>query len=123
VAAKWFAIGALLGAIGVGLGAFGAHGLKTRVSVDLLSVWETGARYQIIHALALLATGWAADRWPGGLATASGWLFVAGVALFSGSLYALVATGVRAWGAVTPFGGLCFIAGWLCLALTAFRGR
>ena len=123
MAAKWFAIGALLGAIGVGLGAFGAHGLKARVSADLLSVWETGARYQIIHALALLATGWAADRWPGGLANASGWLFVAGVVLFSGSLYALVGTGVAAWGAVTPVGGLCFIAGWLCLALTAFRGR
>jgi uncharacterized membrane protein YgdD (TMEM256/DUF423 family) len=123
MAARWFAIGALTGALGVALGAFGAHGLKTRVSAEMVAVWETGARYHVLHALALLATGWACERWPGGFASAAGWLFVAGVVLFSGSLYALAVTGARAVGAITPIGGLCFIAGWACLATAAMRGR
>lgn len=120
---RWFAIGAWLGAVGVGLGAFGAHGLKSRVSAEMVAVWETGARYHLIHALALLATGWACERWPGTLTSAAGWLFLAGVAVFSGSLYALAVTGVRALGAITPLGGLCFIAGWACLAVGAMRSR
>jgi uncharacterized membrane protein YgdD (TMEM256/DUF423 family) len=123
MAARWFSIGAWLAAVGVALGAFGAHGLKSKVSAEMAAVWETGARYHILHALALLATGWAADRWPSGYANGAGWLFVAGIALFSGSLYALAVTGVRALGAITPLGGLCFIAGWVCLALTAMRAR
>lgn len=123
MAARWFAIGCWLAALGVGMGAFGAHGLKTKVSAELVAVWETGARYQVMHALALLATAWACERWPGALASGAAWLFIAGILLFSGSLYALVLTGVRALGAVTPVGGLCFIAGWVCLALTAMRGR
>jgi len=121
--ARWFAIGAWLGALGVGLGAFGAHGLKSRVSAEMVAVWETGARYHLVHALALLATGWACSRWPGAWANGAGWLFVAGIALFSGSLYALAVTGIRGFGAVTPLGGLCFIGGWVCLAMTAMRGR
>jgi uncharacterized membrane protein YgdD (TMEM256/DUF423 family) len=123
MAARWFAIGAWLAAVGVGLGAFGAHGLKERVPVDRLSVWDTAAKYHLIHALALLAVAWAAERWPGTATTSAGWLFVAGIALFSGSLYALVLTGVRGLGAITPLGGLCFIAGWICLATAAMRGR
>ena len=121
--ARWFAIGAGLGAVGVALGAFGAHGLKTRVDAAGIAVWETASRYHVIHALALLATAWACDRWPGRYAESAGWLFLSGVVLFSGSLYALTLTGVRALGAITPIGGLCLIAGWVCLALAAMRGR
>jgi len=120
---RWFVGGSLLGALGVALGAFGAHGLKARVGPDLLEIWETAARYHLIHALALIATAWAATRWPGPATSAAGWLFLAGVVLFSGSLYALVLSGVRALGAVTPVGGLCLIAGWLALTLAAWRGR
>jgi len=123
MAARWFAIGAWLGALGVSLGAFGAHGLKARVSPEMVAVWETGARYHVIHALALLATAWACDRWPGAFANGAGWLFLAGIVVFSGSLYALALTGARALGAITPLGGLCFIAAWVCLALAAMRGR
>jgi uncharacterized membrane protein YgdD (TMEM256/DUF423 family) len=121
--ARWFAIGAWLGATGVALGAFGAHGLKAKVSTEMLAIWETAAKYHVVHALALLATAWAAERWPGSLTTGAGWLFLAGIVVFSGSLYALSLTGVRALGAITPIGGLCFIAGWVCLALSATRGR
>jgi len=114
-------LGALSGAISVAAGAFGAHALTSRVEPRLLEVFETGARYQMYHALALLVVAWAAARWPGSLTTASGWLFVAGTLLFSGSLYAMTFTGIRALGAITPIGGVCFIAGWLCLAF-AVRG-
>jgi uncharacterized membrane protein YgdD (TMEM256/DUF423 family) len=112
-----------MGAAGVALGAFGAHGLKARVSADMVAIWETGARYHVFHALALLATGWACERWPGSLAAGAGWLFLVGIVLFSGSLYALALSGVRSLGAITPVGGACFIAGWVCLALAATRGR
>lgn len=112
-------LGALSGAIAVAAGAFGAHALQSRVEPRLVEVFETGARYQMFHALALLAVAWAATRWPGTLTTASGWLFVAGTVVFSGSLYAMTFTGIRALGAITPIGGVCFIAGWVCLALAA----
>ncbi len=112
-------LGALSGAIAVAAGAFGAHALQSRVEPRLVEVFETGARYQMFHALALLAVAWAATRWPGSLTTASGWLFVAGTVVFSGSLYAMTFTGIRALGAITPIGGVCFIAGWICLALAA----
>jgi uncharacterized membrane protein YgdD (TMEM256/DUF423 family) len=114
-------IGALSGAISVAAGAFGAHALRARLEPRQLEVFETAARYQMYHALALIAVAWAASRWPGSLTTASGWLFVAGTILFSGSLYAMTFTGVRALGAITPFGGVCFIAGWVCLAVVAAR--
>lgn len=116
-------IGALSGGIGVAAGAFGAHALRARLEPRMLEVFETGARYQMYHALALLAVAWVASRWPSGLASASGWLFLAGTLLFSGSLYAMALTGVRALGAITPLGGVCFIAGWLCLALAATRAH
>lgn len=115
-------IGALSGAIGVGAGAFGAHALRARLEPRMLEVFETGARYQMYHAIALLGVAWVASRWPGSLSTASGWLFLAGTVLFSGSLYAMALTGVRALGAITPIGGVCFIAGWVCLALAAGKG-
>jgi uncharacterized membrane protein YgdD (TMEM256/DUF423 family) len=115
-------LGALSAAISVAAGAFGAHALKARLSPELLAVFETGARYQMFHALGLLAVAWVAQRSPGGAAGAAGWLFVAGTVLFSFSLYALALSGVRALGAVTPFGGVAFIAGWLALAWAAVRG-
>jgi len=114
-------LGALSGFIAVGAGAFGAHGLKTRLTPDLLTVFETGARYQLVHALALLAVAWAIARWPGRAAVASGWCFVAGTVIFSGSLYLLALTGVRSLGAITPVGGVLLLAGWLLLALAAWQ--
>ncbi|HET8946103.1 MAG TPA: DUF423 domain-containing protein [Candidatus Polarisedimenticolia bacterium] len=118
----WLSTGAILGAAAVGLGAFGAHGLKSRVTADLLAVFETAARYHLVHALAIVAVAWVVERHPGACATAAGWLFLAGIVLFSGSLYALVLTGVRGLGAITPLGGLLLIAGWILLALAPFAG-
>jgi uncharacterized membrane protein YgdD (TMEM256/DUF423 family) len=115
-------IGALSGAIGVGAGAFGAHALREKLEPRMLEVFETGARYQMYHAVAMLAAAWVVGRFPGSLANASGWLFLAGTAFFSGSLYAMALTDVRALGAITPIGGVCFIAGWVCLALAAAKG-
>jgi uncharacterized membrane protein YgdD (TMEM256/DUF423 family) len=85
----------------------------------MLEVFETGARYQMYHAIALIGVAWVASRWPGSLANAAGWLFLAGTVFFSGSLYAMALTNVRMLGAITPIGGVCFIAGWICLALAA----
>lgn len=114
-------LGALSGAISVGAGAFGAHALRERLEPRMLDVFETAVRYQMYHALALLVVAWATTRWSGGLLSASGWLFVAGTLIFSGSLYVMTFTGIRALGAITPIGGVCFIAGWVCLALAAAR--
>jgi uncharacterized membrane protein YgdD (TMEM256/DUF423 family) len=110
-------LGCGFGFTGVAAGAFGAHALRARLPADLLAVWETAARYQLIHALALLAVALLAAHAPSGAAAAAGWLFTAGIVLFSGSLYALALTGTRILGAVTPFGGVCFLAGWVALAL------
>ena len=89
----------------------------------MLTVFEVGVRYQMYHALALLAVAWACARWPGRASVAAGWLFVAGTLVFSGSLYALSLSGIRWLGAITPVGGLAFIAGWGCLAWAAISGR
>lgn len=118
----FFGLGSLSAFVAVAAGAFGAHALRSRLPADLLAVFETGARYQMYHALGLLAVAWAAARWPGPWPPRAGWLFVAGTVLFSGSLYALALTGLRWFGAVTPLGGLAFLAGWLCLALAARPG-
>jgi uncharacterized membrane protein YgdD (TMEM256/DUF423 family) len=112
-------LGAVSAFVAVAAGAFGAHGLRARLAPDLLAVFETAARYQMYHALALLAVAWVAARWPGPLPQWAGWLFVVGTVLFSGSLYALALTSVRWLGAITPLGGVAFLAGWLCLALAA----
>ena len=109
--AGWFAAGAVLSGLGVLVGAFGAHGLRDRVTPDLLAVFETGVRYHLIHGLAVIAVAWAASRWPSAWIGAAGWLFAAGIVVFSGSLYILAISGVRWWGAVTPIGGVCFLAG------------
>ncbi len=116
------ALGALSAFVAVAAGAFGAHALRGRLGPELAATFETGARYEMYHALALLAAAWASARWPGGSAPLAGWLFVAGTVLFSGSLYALALSGTRWLGAVTPFGGACFLAGWLALAWAALRG-
>jgi uncharacterized membrane protein YgdD (TMEM256/DUF423 family) len=116
----FFLAGACLAVFGVGLGAFGAHALKGRLAADALAVFETGVRYQMYHALALLALAWASARWPGPLMTAGGWLLIAGVLVFSGSLYVLALTGVRYFGAITPIGGLAFMAGWGCILFAAW---
>jgi uncharacterized membrane protein YgdD (TMEM256/DUF423 family) len=112
-------LGAVAGFVGVALGAFGAHALRVRLSADHLAVFETGVRYQLVHALALVLVGVLIGRRPGRLAHAAGWCFTVGIVLFSGSLYVLVLTGTTAVGVVTPLGGLCFLAGWACLALSA----
>jgi len=117
----FFALGALSAGVAVAAGAFGAHGLRARVSPEMLAVFETGARYQMYHALGLLAVGWAATRWPAAGVGAAGWLFVAGTLLFSGSLYLLALGGPRWLGPVTPLGGLCFLAGWAVLAWRVLR--
>ena len=112
------ALGALSAFLAVALGAFGAHALRDRLAPDLLAVFETGARYHLVHAVAIVVVGFAEARLPA--VRVSGILFLVGTLLFSGSLYALALTGVRAWGAVTPLGGLAFLVGWAWLAWAAF---
>jgi len=112
--------GALSAAVAVVLGAFGAHALRARLTPDVLAVFEVGVRYQMYHAVALLAVALGATRWPGGGITLAGWLFLAGTVIFSGSLYLLVFTGQKWLGAVTPVGGAAFIVGWLVLAWTVW---
>ena len=114
-------LGTLSAGLAVVLGAFGAHALRARLAPTDLATFEIGVRYQMYHALALLAVAWVAAAVPGALPRAAGWLFVAGTVVFSGSLYVLVLTGQRWLGAVTPLGGVALIAGWACLALAALR--
>jgi uncharacterized membrane protein YgdD (TMEM256/DUF423 family) len=117
----FLAIGSASAFLAVAGGAFGAHALRRRLDESLLAVFETGVRYQMYHALALLTVAWAMDRWGGGLVAASGWLFVTGTVIFSGSLYLLALTGQRMFGAVTPIGGVAFLAGWLALLIGVLR--
>lgn len=115
-AARFAALGAVSAFLAVMAGAFGAHALRSRLIEAFLQAFETGARYQFLHALALFAVAWALDRTRHPAIARAGWLFVAGTILFSGSLYALALTGVTRFGMVTPLGGLCFLGGWLCMA-------
>ena len=113
-------IAALCGFIGVAAGAFGAHGLRARLSPEMLAVFETAARYQMYHALALLAVALTINHTGDArLLDIAGWAFVAGILLFSGSLYALALSGVSTLGAITPIGGLALLVGWACLAIFA----
>jgi uncharacterized membrane protein YgdD (TMEM256/DUF423 family) len=118
----FFGLGAALAGAAVALGAFGAHWLREKLSVEDLAIFETGVRYQMYHALALMVVAWAASRWEASQIHWAGWLFVVGIVVFSGSLYTLVLTGQRWLGAITPIGGLAFLAGWLLLSWSAFRG-
>ena len=106
---------------GVALGAFAAHGLKNRLTADYLAIFHTGVTYQLVHALALFGVALLAAHLPGRLIGWAGGLFAVGIVLFSGSLYLLTLTGVSKLGIITPIGGLCFLAGWLCLGLAAWR--
>ena len=114
--------GAAFGALAVILGAFGAHALRARLDAQDLEIFETAVRYQMYHAVALFAAAWLISRNAPG-AGAAAWGFIAGTVIFSGSLYLLVATGQRWWGAVTPIGGVAMIAGWVVLAVAAWRAE
>jgi uncharacterized membrane protein YgdD (TMEM256/DUF423 family) len=107
-----FAAGSVLAGFGVVFGAFGAHALKASLSPKMLSTFETGVRYQMYSALGLLALAWAISRWPERRVVPAAWLLLAGTVVFSGSLYLLVLTGARWFGAITPIGGVALIAGW-----------
>ncbi len=118
----FLSLGAVLAAMAVVLGAFGAHALKGRLPTDMLAVYHTAVEYHFWHALGLLAVGLACLQWPDSpWLRAAGWLLAAGVLLFSGSLYLLVLSGARWLGAVTPFGGMAFILGWIAFALAVLR--
>lgn len=120
----FFLLASLLGGLGVALGAFGAHALRDRIAENLLANYETGVRYQFYHVLALVAVAVAIQRWPNSsLPVIAGWLFVIGVAIFSGTLYLMAFTGLRWLGAITPIGGVALIAGWICLLLVAWRNQ
>jgi uncharacterized membrane protein YgdD (TMEM256/DUF423 family) len=123
VSSLFFVLGALFAFVAVAGGAFGAHSLKAILAPDLLAVFETGIRYQMYHALALLAVGWAAHQYPQASFHISGWLFVAGIVLFSGSLYVLALSGVRWLGAITPLGGVLLLAGWAVFAWQAWQQK
>jgi uncharacterized membrane protein YgdD (TMEM256/DUF423 family) len=116
MSAVFWVLGSLFGFLGVAAGAFGAHALQARVTPQLLGVFETAVRYQMYHAVGLLAAAWLVGHSASRSAAAAGWLFFAGIVIFSGSLYILVLSGVRWWGAVTPVGGVAFLAGWAMLA-------
>ena len=118
---RWAALGALSAAVAVAAGAFGAHALRERLAPDLLAVFETGVRYHLVHALALLALGLAARHLEARAVRGIGTLFALGTLLFAGSLYALALSGVRVLGAITPLGGVCFLAGWLWFAFALRR--
>ena len=121
MARLWLLLSAFAGFTGVALGAFAAHGLKSKLSADYLAVFQTGTHYQLIHALALFGVGLLALHTPGRLVNLAGGLFALGILLLSGSLYLLTLSGVAKLGIITPFGGLAFLGGWLCLGLAAWR--
>ncbi|WP_322615186.1 DUF423 domain-containing protein [Pseudomonas sp. BIC9C] len=114
-------LAAFFGFTGVGLGAFAAHGLKSRLSPEYLTIFHTGVTYQLVHTLALLGVALLATQVPGRLHAWAGASFAVGILLFSGSLYVLTLTGISKLGIITPFGGLAFLLGWLCLGLAAWR--
>lgn len=118
----WFGLGSAFALLGVAAGALAAHLLRDRLSSDALAIFESAARYQVYHALALLAVSFALSRWGGGMINLAGWSFVAGILLFSGSLYLLALTNVRVLGAITPLGGACFLLGWVILLFRTLRG-
>ena len=118
---RWLMIACALGFLCVAAGAFGAHALKARLTEDLMAVFQTGVQYAMLHVVALVAVSAVAARQPSGAATLAGILFCVGVVLFSGSLWTMALTGMRWLGAITPLGGLCFLAGWLALARAASK--
>lgn len=123
IADKLFLLcGCVVTGSGVALGAFGAHGLRRVLTPEMLSVYQTGVLYQLIHGVALLAVGLAARHYGGGAITIAGWLLLLGTVLFSGSLYVLAVSSIRGIGLLTPLGGVAFIAGWVALFIGVLRG-
>ncbi len=117
----FFAFGSGFSLLSVVFGAFGAHALEEKLSPKMLDTFEVAVRYQMYHGLGLIIVAWALSQWQNSLTTAAGWCFIAGILIFSGSLYILSLTNTFWLGAITPIGGLAFIAGWGCLIITAFR--
>ena len=117
----WIILGSISGFLSVSIGAFGAHGLKSDLGEDLLAIFETAARYQMYDALAIIFLGLIMNSFQSPLFDWSGWLFILGTLLFSGSLYLLVLTGIKTFGAITPIGGICLLAGWVFLAIGAYK--
>jgi uncharacterized membrane protein YgdD (TMEM256/DUF423 family) len=116
----FFGLGALLGLLSVAAGAFGAHALRARLDERAMELFQTSVRYQMFHAIALLAAAWASTRWTGASVRVGGWAFVVGVVVFCGTLYALSFGAPRWLGAITPIGGVSFMVGWACLAWAAW---
>ena len=117
----FFVSGAVAALIGVAFGAFGAHSLRTKLSPEMLNIFEVGVRYQMYHAFGLIAVAWAMVRWPEANLNGAGWAFIVGIVIFSGSLYLLSATDARWLGAITPIGGLAFLLGWAILVWSIGR--
>lgn len=122
MAKLFISLGSILAFLGVALGAFGAHALKSRLTPDMMKIFETGVQYHMLHAIALVMVGiishWLNDSQ---LLAWSGRMFLAGIIIFPGSLYVLTMTGIRTFGAITPIGGLAFLAGWFLLAVVALK--
>jgi uncharacterized membrane protein YgdD (TMEM256/DUF423 family) len=118
---SFVAIGAWAAMVGVALGAFGTHSLRGKISLENLEVWRTAVQYHLIHALALIGVGLAAAHSDSKLLRTSGWMFLVGIVIFGGSLYALALTDLRYLGAITPLGGLCFLIGWATFAVGVSR--
>ena len=116
----FFGLGAIAGLLSVAAGAFGAHALQSRLDERAMTIFHTAVRYQMLHAVALIAVAWASTRFPGSLVRVSGWSFVVGLLVFCGSLYAMTFGAPRWFGAITPIGGVAFMIGWGCLAAAAF---
>lgn len=117
----FFAAASISAFLAVALGAFGAHGLKARLTPEMLDIFEVGVRYHMYHSFGLLAVAWASAHWPQSGANTAGWFFLAGIVIFSGSLYILSLTGLRWLGAITPIGGVAFLIGWILLARAGWR--
>jgi uncharacterized membrane protein YgdD (TMEM256/DUF423 family) len=117
----FFISGAIAAFIAVALGAFGAHSLRTKLTPEMLNIFEVGVRYQMYHALGLIAVAWAITRWPEANLNAAGWAFIVGIIVFSGSLYLLTLTDTRWLGAITPIGGIAFLIGWAILVWSVAR--
>lgn len=117
----FFACGSAFSLLSVLFGAFGAHTLKNKISKEMLDIFEVAVRYQMYHGIGLIVVAWAMSQWQNSLTTAAGWCFIGGILVFSGSLYILSLTNTSWLGAITPIGGLAFIAGWGCLIIAAFR--
>jgi uncharacterized membrane protein YgdD (TMEM256/DUF423 family) len=114
-------LGSMFSFLGVALGAFAAHMLKEKLPPDMFAVFEVGVRYHMYHALALLGVAWVAGQLPDAALAPAGWLFVAGIVIFSGSLYLMSITGLRQLGMITPIGGVCFLAGWCWIGWTVWK--